>query len=261
MSASNNLRTALVTGASHRIGRRIALDLGEHGWQVCVHYHKSAKEAQAVVGQIEARGGKAIALQADLDHESETRRLVPEMTRKLGPPVLLVNNASTFEPDSLQSLADPADGMWNYHRQMQINLAAPLILSEALVAGLPRDARGNIINMLDQKVWRLTPYFMSYTLAKSALWTATRTLAQALAPRVRVNAIGPGPVLPNERQTRQEFEDQCASLPLGHCATPEDIARTIRFIVDMPCMTGQMIALDGGRHLAWDTPDVSNRHD
>ena len=161
----------------------------------------------------------------------------------------------------MQSLADPAGGMWKYHRQMQVNLTAPLMLSQALVEDLPEGMAGNIINILDQKVWRLTPLYMSYTLAKSALWTATRTLAQALAPNVRVNAIGPGPILPNKRQSREEFDAQCNSLPLQTCATPEQIARTIRFIVDMPSMTGQMIALDGGRHLAWNTPDVTNRHD
>ena len=261
MSEKQTDQVVLVTGASHRIGRHIALDLAEHGWRVGVHYNSSGEAAREVVALIEKDGGRAVALKADLDNESEVRALLPALAVKLGPVTALVNNASTFDPDSLNSLADPADGMWKYHQQLQINLTAPLMLTQAMVAQLPSGEKGNVINILDQKVWRLTPFYMSYTLAKSALWTATRTLAQALAPDVRVNAIGPGPILPNKRQSQAEFEDQCAKLPLEQCGTPHEIARTIRFIIDMPSMTGQMIALDGGRHLAWNTPDVTNRHD
>ncbi len=261
MSEQNRQGVALVTGASHRIGRHIALDLAAHGHTVGVHYNSSKEAALEVVAKIERSGGEALAVHGDLDNEAQVRELLPAVARRFGPVTVLINNASLFDPDSLQSLADPAEGMWKYHQQMQVNLTAPLMLSEALVAQLPSGQKGNIINILDQKVWRLTPYYMSYTLAKSALWTATRTLAQALAPDVRVNAIGPGPILPNKRQSEREFRKQCASLPLGECATPDDIARTIRFIIDMPSMTGQMIALDGGRHLAWQTPDVTNKHD
>ncbi len=261
MSEKSSPKAVLVTGASHRIGRHIALDLASHGWRVGVHYHSSQQAAMDVVALIREGGGQALAVQADLDNESEVRELLPHLGAKLGPLTLLVNSASTFDPDSLQSLADAGEGMWNYHRQLQVNLTAPLILSQALVEQLPVGIAGNIISILDQKVWRLTPYYMSYTLSKSALWTATRTLAQALAPDVRVNAIGPGPILPNKRQSETEFKEQCTKLPLQRCGTPDEIARTIRFIVDMPCMTGQMIALDGGRHLAWNTPDVTNKHD
>ena len=261
MSDKQSARTALVTGAANRIGRHIALDLARHGWRVAVHYNSSKDKAEEAAALINKEGGQAVALGADLDNENDVRKLLPAAASSLGPITCLVNNASTFDPDNLQSLGDPADGMGKYHEQFQVNLTAPLMLSQALVEQLPADTSGNIINILDQKVWRLTPYYMSYTLAKSALWTATRTLAQALAPNVRVNAIGPGPILPNKRQSEAEFNDQCAKLPLGQCATPDEIARTIRFIVDMPSMTGQMIALDGGRHLAWNTPDVTNKHD
>lgn len=261
MSAKQSDKVALVTGASHRIGRHIALDLASHGWSVGVHYNDSQEAADEVVALIEKGGGRAFALSADLDNETETRELLPAVAAKLGPLTLLVNNASAFDPDSLQSLGDPIEGMKQYHQQMQVNLTAPLMLSQALVAQLPSETEGNVINILDQKVWRLTPYYMSYTLAKSALWTATKTLAQALAPDVRVNAIGPGPILPNKRQSEAEFRDQCSKLPLKRCSTPDEIARTIRFLIDMPSMTGQMIALDGGRHLAWNTPDVTNKHD
>ena len=261
MNENESREVALVTGASHRIGRHIALDLAAHGWCVGVHYNSSRDAARNVVAIIEKTGGKAVALGADLDNENDVRGLLPQLAQKFGPVSCLVNNASTFDPDSLQSLGDPADGMGKYHEQLQVNLTAPLMLTQALVEQLPQGHKGNVINILDQKVWRLTPYYMSYTLAKSALWTATRTLAQALAPNVRVNAIGPGPILPNKRQSEAEFKDQCAKLPLQECGTPDEIARTIRFIIDMPSMTGQMIALDGGRHLAWNTPDVTNTHD
>lgn len=261
MSGIEGSKIALVTGASHRIGRHIAVDLAAHGWSVGVHYHSSKSAADEVVALIEKAGSRAVALAADLDNESEVRELIPRLVQELGPVICLVNNASMFDPDSLESLGDPGEGMANYHQQMQVNLTAPLMLTNALVEQLPNGVQGNVINILDQKVWRLTPYYMSYTLAKSALWTATRTLAQALAPNVRVNAIGPGPILPNKRQTQAEFEDQCSKLPLHYCSTPDEIARTIRFMIDMPSMTGQMIALDGGRHLAWNTPDVTNKHD
>lgn len=252
---------ALVTGAGKRIGRHIALDLAAHGWRVGVHYHSSPVDAEAVVALIEAAGGSAVAVRADLDAENEVRALVPQVREALGPVSLLVNNASIFEPDSLASLDDPAEGMWKYHEHLQVNLTAPLLLTRALVRELPEGQEGNVVNILDQKVWRLTPYFFSYTLSKAALWTATQTLAQALAPQVRINAIGPGPILPNARQSEAEFAHQCENLPLERCASPEEIAAAIRFLVATPSMTGQMLALDGGRHLAWQTPDVTNKHD
>lgn len=252
---------ALVTGAGKRIGRHIALDLAAHGWRVGVHYHGSAEAAEEVVALIGERGGAAAAFRADLDAENEVRALLPLANAALGPVTLLVNNASIFEPDSLASLDDPVVGMLKYHQHLQVNLTAPLLLTRALVMQLPQGQEGNVINILDQKVWRLTPYFFSYTLSKAALWTATQTLAQALAPRVRVNAIGPGPILPNARQSEAESADQCARLPLQRCAEPQQIANAIRFLLETPSMTGQMLALDGGRHLAWQTPDVTNKHD
>ncbi len=253
---SNPEKIALITGAGKRIGRGIALDLANHGWHIGVHYNSSAKEAEDVCALIKSNGGKAVALKADLNNMKEVRALVPACQDALGAPTCLINNASLFDPDSLESVDDES---WDLH--LDVNLKAPVFLCQAFVKALPEGQKGNIINLLDQKVWRLTPYFMSYTLSKAALWTATKTLAQALAPHVRVNAIGPGPTLPNVRQTQEEFEAQCLKTPLQVGTTPEEIANAIRFILDAPAMTGQMIALDGGRHLAWQTPDVTNTHD
>jgi NAD(P)-dependent dehydrogenase (short-subunit alcohol dehydrogenase family) len=259
MSEGENRGVALVTGAAHRIGRHIAFDLARNGWSVALHYNSSKEKAEAEAAIIEREEGRAIAIGADLNNETDVRRLVPEVAKQLGPVTCLVNNASIFTPDSVHNL--DSEGIETYADHLDINLKAPILLTRALVEQRPSNIEGNVINILDQKVWRLTPYYFSYTLSKSALWAATRTLAQALAPDTRVNAIGPGPVLPNVRQTQDEFEDQCAKLPLQRCADPDEIARAIRFIIDTPSMTGQMIALDGGRHLAWNTPDVTNKHD
>ena len=248
--------TVLITGAGKRVGKVLALNMAQHGWRVGLHYKSSSEGAEAVATLIQDTGGQAYALQADLADSDQVESLIPHCIEALGTPTCLINNASLFEPDTLQSLT--LDG-WDAH--LNINLKAPIMLSQAFARSLGEQGMGNIINILDQKVWRLTPHYFSYTISKAALWTATQTLAQALAPRIRVNGIGPGPTLPNTRQSWQEFEQQCASLPLERGTTPEEIADAVRFILDAPAMTGQMIALDGGRHLAWQTPDVTSTHD
>jgi NAD(P)-dependent dehydrogenase (short-subunit alcohol dehydrogenase family) len=240
---------ALVTGAAKRIGRAIALDLGMHGWTVAVHYHRSASEAAEVVGEIEAGGGRAVAVHADLSREADAQALIPLAVEALGPLTCLVNNASLFEMDRVETVTRAS---WDAH--IDINLRAPLVLSQAFARQLPADASGVIVNMLDQRVWNLTPYFLSYTVAKMGLWTLTRTLALALAPRVRVNGIGPGPTLPSPRQTAEQFAQQCRAMPLRRGTTLAEICSTVRFILDTPAMTGQMIALDGGQHLGWAQP-------
>lgn len=240
---------ALVTGAAKRIGRAIVLDLAAAGWAVAIHHRHSRAEAAALVREIEAGGGKAVALAADLARESEVEKLVPAATAALGPLTLLVNNASLFEMDKIDTATRAS---WDAH--IETNLRAPFVLSQAFARQLPADAAGNIVNMLDQRVWKLTPYFLSYTVAKMGLWTLTRTLALALAPRIRVNGIGPGPTLPSPRQTPEQFAQQWAAMPLGHGTTPEEICAALRFIVAAPAMTGQMIALDGGEHLGWQLP-------
>lgn len=242
-------RVALVTGAAHRIGRAIALDLAEHGFDIAVHYNRSGEAAEELAETIRAKGRKAAALAADLASEEDTETLVGRATESLGPVGLLVNNASRFEFDMWD---DATRESWDVH--METNLRAPFLLSQHMAVSLPEGAEGVIVNLLDQRVWNLTPYFMTYTLSKAALWTLTQTLALALAPRVRVNAIGPGPTLKSERQDEDHFRMQWNATPLQHGASPEEIAAAIRFILSATSMTGQMIALDGGEHLGWAQP-------
>lgn len=242
-------RTALVTGAAHRIGRAIALDLAAHGFDIAVHYNRSGDAASKLVEQIQGMGRKAVALGADLARENETATLIDRAMGALGPIGLLVNNASRFEFDMWD---DATRESWDVH--METNLRAPFLLSQHMASALPEEAEGVIINLLDQRVWNLTPYFVTYTLSKAGLWTLTQTLALALAPRIRVNAIGPGPTLKSERQDDDHFRMQWDATPLQHGATPEEIAAGIRFVLSAPSMTGQMIALDGGEHLGWAQP-------
>jgi NAD(P)-dependent dehydrogenase (short-subunit alcohol dehydrogenase family) len=250
MSAAT-LKTALVTGAARRIGSAIALDLAARGYGVGVHYHRSEAEAQAVVDAIKAKGGKAVALRADLGREKEAETLVRRLAEALGPPGLLVNNASLFERDDALTATRAS---WDAH--LEANLRAPFVLSQEFVRHLPGEASGLIVNMLDQRVWNVTPHFTSYTLSKAGLWTMTQTLALALAPRVRVNAIGPGPVMPSARQTQAQFDRQVASVPLQRGPHVDEICAAIHFMIAAPSMTGQMIALDGGQHLNWASPQL-----
>jgi NAD(P)-dependent dehydrogenase (short-subunit alcohol dehydrogenase family) len=239
-------RTVLVTGAGRRLGRVIALDFACRGWRVGVHYHASAAEARALVTQIDHMGGTAAALEADLARLEAIFPLLASCAARLGPPTCLVNNAACFDWDSIRTLNQES---WQSH--LDVNLRAPVFLTQAFAQGLPEGAMGNVINVIDQKVLRLDPEFFSYTIAKSALWTATRTLAQALAPRIRVNAIAPGPVLPSHAQSEAAFEREARATPLQHAVSAEDVTAAIRFLIGTPSVTGQMIALDSGQHLAW----------
>ncbi|BAE52605.1 SDR family oxidoreductase [Paramagnetospirillum magneticum] len=247
-------RAALVTGGGRRIGRAIALDLARQGFAVAVHCHHSAADAQAVRDEITGHGGRAVVVSADLGREDQVTSLVASAQSALGPLGLLVNNASVFEKDDALG-ADRAS--WDLH--MEVNLRAPFVLTQGFARALPPDAEGLVVNLLDQRVWSLTPHFTSYTLSKAALWAATQTLALALAPRIRVVGIGPGPALPSSRQTEAQFAAQVADLPLARGTSPEEVCRTLRFLLATPSITGQMIALDGGQHLGWavggTTPD------
>jgi NAD(P)-dependent dehydrogenase (short-subunit alcohol dehydrogenase family) len=243
----------LVTGAARRLGRAIACDFAARGWAVALHVHTADGDAVAVREEIIAAGGVAAVFAADLGVQSEVERLVPEIAARLGAPWGLVNNASQFVYDDVSTLTST---QWDRH--FNVNLKAPVFLAQALARHLPEGAQGTIINILDQRVWKPTPHFLSYAGSKAALWAMTQTLAQALAPRIRVNAIGPGPMLRSVHQSEADFAAQCAATPLGRGTTPEEILAAIRFILDAPALTGQMIALDGGQHLAWQTPDIGD---
>ncbi len=241
---------ALITGASVRIGRAIALALAADGWAIAIHHNRSGDAARALAGEITAAGGKAVTVAGDLSDAGDVENLMPGAVRLLGPVTALVNNASLFERDEIGDVT-----VEGWDRQLDVNLRAPFFLSQAFAGQLPEGVPGNIVNLIDMRVWRLTPHFISYTIAKSGLWTLTRTLAMALAPRgIRVNAIGPGPVLANERQTAEQFDKQWRSTPLGRGAHPDEIAAGVRYILSAKAMTGQMIALDGGQHLPWPLP-------
>jgi NAD(P)-dependent dehydrogenase (short-subunit alcohol dehydrogenase family) len=242
---------ALITGAARRIGAAIARDLGARGWAVGVHYNTSEADADTVVESITATGGRAVALQADLGDEAAVAGLVPRAETALGPVGLLINNASVFEWDDVGTATRDS---WDRH--LEPNLRAPFVLTQALASRLPRDHGGVVVNLLDARVWNLSPGFTSYTLAKAGLWTLTRTLALDLAPQVRINAIGPGPVLPSPRQTQADFDAQCLQMPLGIGTSPQEICETVKFILAARAMTGQMIALDGGQHLGWAMPGM-----
>jgi NAD(P)-dependent dehydrogenase (short-subunit alcohol dehydrogenase family) len=242
-------RAALVTGGARRIGRALVRALAEAGYAVAIHHHNSQAEAAALAAEIGERGGRAVALAADLADEGAVTRLLAEAAAVLGPIGVLVNNASIFGNDTA---ATATRDSWEAH--IAVNLRAPFVLMQQFASLLPADAGGVVVNLLDERVWNLTPYFVSYTVTKSALWTLTQTMALALAPRIRVNGIGPGPTLPSPRQSADQFLDRCRTLPLKRGTSPAEIAAALRFILAAPAMTGQMIALDGGEHLGWAQP-------
>ncbi|MFS4581989.1 SDR family oxidoreductase [Phaeobacter sp. C3_T13_0] len=252
---------ALVTGGGKRLGRAMALKLAEHGYDVAVHYASSTDAAEATATDIRAMGRRAVTLEADLLEKGGAEALLPAAATALGGPITcLVNNASIFEHDSLETATRDS---WDRH--IDSNLRAPFILTQQLAAqAIPQqvDDKGRaiaaaiVINMIDQRVRKLTPEFMTYTLAKSALWTLTRTSAQALAPRIRVNGIGPGPTLRGPRQSESQFSRQCAHTPLQRGADPADITAALVYLLDAPSVTGQLICIDSGQHISWETPDV-----
>lgn len=252
---------ALVTGAGKRLGRAMALDLARQGYDVAVHYHSSAAEAEAVADEIRALGRSAVTLRADLLDEGAVTPLIPAAADALGGPMtVLVNSASIFDHDTLDSATRTG---WDRH--FESNLRAPFVLTQALAAQVPeptRDengepvAQGLVVNMIDQRVRKLTPEFMTYTLAKMGLWAFTQTAAQALAPRVRVNGIGPGPTLQAARQSDAHFADQRAATVLKRGANTSDITGALAYFLNAPAVTGQLLCVDGGQHLCWQTPDV-----
>ena len=246
------VKTALVTGAAKRLGRAIALDLARHGWSIALHYNSSEKEARATAADAATTGVKVALLKADLGRESETATLVERAAAELGPLTALINSASLFENDDWYSVTRES---WDKH--MEVNLRAPFVLAQAFAQQVPRDETGAIVNLIDQRVLKPTPQFLSYSLSKSGLYWLTTTLAQALAPRVRVNAVGPGPTMVNARQSQADFARQREATVLGRGAEPQDVCDAVRYLLEASSVTGQMIAVDGGQHLIWRTPDVS----
>ncbi|MHA6346081.1 SDR family oxidoreductase [Roseivivax sp. CAU 1761] len=252
---------ALVTGGAQRLGRAMALYLGGRGYDVAVHYHGSAEAAAETVAELENLGVGAAALQADLTREDEVTPLVDRAAEALGGPLtLLVNNASIFDYDTIETATRA-----NWDRHMESNLRAPYVLTQAFARQAPRaraDAAGEpqaqaaVVNMIDQRVRKLTPHFSTYTIAKMGLWALTHTAAQGLAPDVRVNAIGPGPTLQGARQSAGHFDHQRRNTVLERGSNPADITAALGFLIDAPAVTGQLICVDGGQHLAWRTPDI-----
>ncbi|MDM7255505.1 MAG: SDR family oxidoreductase [Paracoccus sp. (in: a-proteobacteria)] len=254
--------TALITGAARRLGRAMALYLAGRGHDVAIHYDRSADEAEATAAEARSLGVRAQVFQADLLDESATAALIPAVTAALGPLTVLVNNASIFDYDNIRNATRES---WDRH--FGSNLRAPFVLTQAFAAQVPAAdrsgpeplAQGLIVNMVDQRVLKLTPEFSTYTLAKMGLWALTRTAAQALAPDVRVNAIGPGPTMQGARQTHDHFTRQRAATLLERGADPADVTAALGYFLDAKAVTGQLLCVDGGQHLNWQTPDVLGR--
>ncbi|HEY6579046.1 MAG TPA: SDR family oxidoreductase [Rhizomicrobium sp.] len=249
---TRELRTVLVTGAAKRLGRWIALDLATHGWDVALHFNASASEAQDTADQARAEGRRAALLKADLANEAEISALIGRAAAELGPLTALVNSASIFEPDDWQTASRAS-----WERHMSVNLRAPFVLSQEFARQLPAGNSGAIVNIVDQRVLKPTPQFLSYSTSKAALHWLNITLAQALAPRIRVNAVAPGPTMINARQSEDHFRRQRESTILGAGAEPQDVCDAVRYLLGAGSVTGQMIAVDGGQHLIWQTADVS----
>ncbi len=242
-------RAALVTGGARRLGREIALALAGAGFAVALHCHRGVPAAEETAAEIRALGANAAVLPADLADEQAVTALLGRAAAALGPIGVLVNNASVFERDEWDSATRAS---WDAH--IEPNLRAPFVLIQHFARALPAAAEGVVINLLDQRVFSLTPHFVSYTVSKAGLWALTQSMALALAPRIRVAAIGPGPTLPSPRQSAAQFARQAAATPLGRPATPDEIGRAALAILSLPAFTGQMLALDGGQHLQWGPP-------
>lgn len=239
---------ALITGAERRIGRTLAVRVAAAGYDVLAHA-RTARKAEDTAGAVRREGRRALTVEGDLSDPQVLPRLIAAGP---SPPSLLVNCASLFEQDEARTFTTAG-----LDAAYAANLRAPLLLAQAFANALPADRLGLIVNILDQRVWRLTPLCFTYTITKSALWTATQTLAQALAPRIRVNAIGPGPTLASVYQTPAAFAAEAAATPLAAPVDPEEIGQALLYLINAPSVTGQMIAVDGGQHLAWRTPDVT----
>ena len=244
-------KSVLVTGAAKRLGRAIALHLADSGWAVAVHYTNSQAEAEETVAALHLKGVHAAAINADLTLEDDTERLIARARAAVGPLTALVNNASVFENDTIATMTRAS---WDKH--IEANLRAPLVLSRDFAEQMPEGQEGSIVNLLDQRLLKPNPQFLSYGVSRAGLHWLTITLAQAMGPRIRVNGVAPGPTLRNERQSEAHFKRQWESTILGRGATPDDVARAVGYLIEARAVTGQMIAVDGGQHLIWKTADA-----
>lgn len=249
---STSPKTALVTGAAKRLGRVTALALARRGWDVAVHYGQSEGDALEVVAEIAALGRRAVALQCDLADEQAVRALLGRAIDALGPVSCVVNNASLFDYDSAEDFS-----FARLDRHMHANLGAPILLARALHAATPDGGQAVVINLLDQKLFNLNPDYLSYTLSKAGLHSATTMLAQQLAPKLRVVGVAPGISLPSGGQTEAEFERAHRISPLGRSSTADDIAAAVCFCAESPAITGTTLLVDGGQHLLGLQRDVS----
>lgn len=239
-------RAILITGAGARIGRYLAKGLAADGWAVAIHYNRSSKGAETLAAEITGQEGTAAIVQANLFVPQDLDSLVDRAAKALGRPLTaLINNASTFDDDRVN---DFTRASYDYH--MDINLRAPVMLAQQLAAQLPEGEAGHVINMIDQRVLNPDPTFFTYAMSKSALHWATKTMAQALAPHIRVNAVGPGPSLKNHTQTDEDFAEEAGSTLLGTGSPPDSLLRSVRYLLAATSVTGQMIAVDGGQHLS-----------
>lgn len=243
-------KIALITGAAKRVGRAIALDLARYGWSLAIHYNSSEREARATAEDVRSAGVRVCTLEADLANESETAKLVERCEAELGAPTALINSASLFENDNWQSATRES---WDRH--MEINLRSPFVLSQAFAKRLPQGSKGAIVNLLDQKLFNPSPDFLSYGVSRAGLGWLTVTLAQALAPRIRVNAVAPGPTLKAARQSAAHFERERTSTLLGHGSEPQEICDAVRYLLGAQAVTGQILTVDGGQHLMWQSSE------
>ncbi len=247
-------KNVLVTGAAKRIGASIAKSFASKNWNVALHYNKSKKETELLSKELKNKYKiKTICIHADLNDLDQVNKVIPIAKNNIGPISCLINNAASFEYDSIETASLES---WNMH--INTNIRAPLFLSQSFTKNLDKKFKGNIINIIDQRVWNLTPHFTTYTLSKSALWTLTQTLALSLSPKIRVNAIGPGPTLKSKMQSMKQFRDQYKRMPLKVPTSLDEISSFIELIINSPSMTGQMIALDGGQHLGWSQNEDNN---
>ena len=238
--------TVLITGGSQRIGAVISERIAQEGSDVVIHYNKSKKQAFSLKKKLSSYNVKVCCIKANLSKESELKKLFTYAKKEIGGITCLINNASTFELDSIENIKKKN---WDYH--LNTNVWAPIFLIQQFIKNLPKKNNGNIINILDQRVVNLTPFFTTYTLTKSVLWTLTQTLALSLAPKIKVNAIGPGPTFPSKRQTSKQFKNQYRKVPLKKAVDPNEIAEAILFILNSNSLTGQLINIDSGQHLGW----------